>query len=133
MKHAHAVEEKRVSRAHWRSASAAATRTNSQRKPLRARRRMGGVQTTRHTAKPLPLSVCLHFRLSVCLPVFHHPSLVVLHPHPSLIQFALICREPHLSLRAQGGGGGWVGWVGGEPAHCLCMNQGHLKIKSVLR
>lgn len=26
----------------------------------------------------------------------------MLHPHPSQIQFVLICREPHLSLRAVG-------------------------------
>lgn len=136
------MEEKSQS-AHWRSTRCCecGSQRTIQKKPLRAGGRVGHSQDT----LPNP-SVCLHFHLSVCesvllfvcLPLPHSvgglfqlkaeegkPPPVRLHPHPSLIQFALICREPHLSLRA---GGRWDG--GGEPAHCLCMNQGHWKIKA---
>lgn len=100
--------------AHWRStrcASAAAKRT-IQKKPLGAWWRVGCSQDT----LPNP-SHCLSTFLSVCLfsqPVggffqlkaeAGKPPPMMLHFHPSLIQFALICREPHLSLRA--GGVGW--------------------------
>lgn len=133
------MEEKSQS-AHWsstRCASAAAKRT-IQKKPLRA---WGGWGTAKTHCQTLP-TVCLSVCLTVCTVCIYclflsllggfcqlkaeegKPPPVRLHPHPSPIQFTLICREPHLSLRA----GGEVGW--GEPAHCLCMNQGHWKIKA---
>lgn len=110
----------------------------SQKKPLRALR--GGWGTAKTHCQRTFLSHCLSAYPSACLSqtvgglfrlkrrLSPHPP-VWLHPHLSLIQFALICREPHLSLRARGGGGMGRGG-GGEPAHCLCMNQGHWKIKA---
>ena len=70
----------------------------------------GGAQPRQTAKNPFSLSVpaCISICLSTCLslpqPVWGifqlkaeegKPPPVMLHPHPSLIQFALICREPH--------------------------------------
>lgn len=81
---------------------------------------------------PARLSACLLYSLIYSQRSINLPTMW-LHPHPSLIQFALICRELHLSLREEGGGtgggrgGGWGGWAS---TNCLFMNQGHWKIKA---
>lgn len=80
------------------------------------RRWVGGAKRTPKTISTVCLTKFLSF-------------LTWLHPHSSLIQFALICGGLHLSLRAgeQGGSEGCKGGAAAalELAHCLLTNQGH--------
>lgn len=135
--------------AHWRStrcASAAAKRT-IQKKPRRAhwkaRRSQDTLPDPSHCLSAC-ISVCLSTFSSVCFflsllggffqlkaeegkPPFPHHHLhypwcyALIHPWFNLHWSA----ESHTYHWEQG----VVGW-GGEPAHCLCMNQGHWKIKA---
>lgn len=119
VEHAHAVEETSRS-AHWRNRRCASAAAKG---PFKGShwRRVGHSQDT----LPSPfhrLSAWISIRLTNFLSLPEpdgwffqlkaeegKPPPAMLPPHPSLIQFALICREPHLSLRA---GGEWdEGWA----------------------
>lgn len=130
--------EEEIQSAHWRSTRCASAAANEPFKRSHSESGGGWGTAETHCQTLLNcLSAYISVYLTVCLtlpqPVVGFfqlkakegkPPPVRLQPHPSLIQFALICRELHLSLRAGGGG------MEGEPAHCLCMNQGHWKIKA---
>lgn len=97
--------------------------------------RKGGAQP-RHTAKPISLPVCLSVFVRPAGGIFR---LMAGEGKPPTLDATFssisdsICTDLQraaLIIESRGGGWGWWYGEGSEPAHCLCMNQGHWKIKA---
>lgn len=100
-KHAHAMKGGEVSLARCKVCECSSHRTKQLGGGLE---RVGCSQDTLPNLPcPARLSACLLYSLIYSQRSINLPTMW-LHPHPSLIQFALICRELHLSLREGGGG-----------------------------
>lgn len=99
--------------------------------------RVGHSQDTLPTYVSFSLSVCISICLFVsdCWGTF--PTKEEAKPPPTSVATSSsipdsICTDLQRAALIIESTGGEVGWGegGGEPAHCLCMNQGHWKIKA---
>lgn len=110
----------------------------SQKKPLRALR--GGWGTAKTHCQRTFLSHCLSAFPSACLSqtvggLFQLKAEEAKPPPTSVATSSSIpdsiCTDlQRAALIIESTRGRWDGERGGEPAHCLCMNQGHWKIKA---